>query len=601
MFDRLPIVAKLVIGFGMMLCIIAGLSVISALGNLKSRAASQELMRLKDGEVLDQVAGRRFEEARVQMWMALATGDSTYWANADLSLQIVANTLDELAAQGADADLGAKIKHWGELVEAYKTLEADLQGLHGRNEALASVQGKQLATLAKTRGAEIANSGEQLRRAFSSRAAEVQDTSGRLANRLTTAAIAVGGASLLIGAALGFFITRSIRRPLARLGEAMARLAGGELETQVPGVEQHNELGEMARRVQVFKTNAREKARVEREAAAERGAAESEKSLASQRIAKAAEITAEAMRVVGQGLERLADGDLRVRLSEAERARHGQVVVDFNEAVERLEATMRVIVEAARTIHSGLEEIGAASEDLSGQAKSQAAEIRTTATRLDEITARVVKSAQDVRHAGEVAATADRDASQGAAVLAKAVAAMTGISKSSGEIGRIIGVIDEIAFQTNLLALNAGVEAARAGDAGRGFAVVAAEVRALAQRSAEAAKEIKTLISDSADQVTSGVALVGETGRTLQRIIARVSDINRIVADIATGAREQASGLEIANGALAQMDRSTQSYVEMAAETSAATRQLTLASEELADRIAQFRLDEEDDDYARAA
>src|SRR5207244_4055532 len=155
-------------------------------------------------------------------------------------------------------------------------------------------------------------------------------------------------------------------------------------------------------------------------------------------------------------------------------------------------------------------------------------------------------------------------AERGGRVVGSAVASMEEITRSSERIAEIITVIDEIAFQTNLLALNAGVEAARAGDAGRGFAVVAAEVRALAQRSAEAAKEIKTLISGSAAQVASGATLVGETGRTLERILGRVSEINRIVAEIANGAQEQAGGLERVNGAINKMDESTQGFAAMA-------------------------------------
>jgi len=601
MFDRLRIVTKLMIGFGLMLGIVAGLSLVGGFSNLKSRAAFEELMRFKDAEALDSLTARRFEEARVQMWMALATGDTTYWANADLSLQIVANALDDLAGGTQDPALAGKLKHWSDLIEGYKKLKEDLQTLRGRNEALATVQGKQLATLAKIRGAEIASAGEQLRRGFGAAATDVQDRATQLANRLTAAAVGVGVVSLILGAALGFFITRSIRRPLARLGEAMARLAEGDHQTPIPGVEQRNELGDMARRVEVFKTGANEKLRVEAEAAAERGRAESERAQTSERIAEAAQVTAEAMRVVGQGLESLACGDLTVRLSEEARALHGQVAVDFNHAVERLQATMRAIVDAAGVIHEGMGEIEHASADLSGRAGRQAADIKATAAQLDEITVTVVKSTEGLRHAREVAATADRDAAQGATDVARAVAAMEGISKSSGEIGRIIGVIDEIAFQTNLLALNAGVEAARAGDAGRGFAVVAAEVRALAGRSADAAKEIKTLISGSAAQVTSGVTLVGETGRTLERILSRVSEINRIVADIASGAQEQAGGLERVNGAINQMDEATQTYAAMASQTSAATQRLNKASEELAALIGEFSLDEPEPGLAQAA
>ena len=601
MFDRLRILSKLLIGFGLMLAIVAGLSLTGALGNLKSRAALQDLMRFKDGEVLDSVAAKRFEEARVQMWMALATGDTTYWANADLALQIFSNALDDLTDQTPNPELAAKIKHWRELVENYKKLKDDLQALKGRNEAMASVQGKQLATLAKIRGAEIASAGEQLRRGLNDEASDVQRRAGRLADVLMASAIGVGVASLVIGGTLGFFITRSIRRPLARLGDAMARLAEGDLEAEIPGLGQRNELGDMARRVEMFKTAAVEKLRVETEAGVERRRSEAERASASERIAGAAEVRAEAMRVIGQGLHDLASGDLTVRLSAEARDRHGQVVVDFNQSVERLEDTMRALVAAARVIEDGMHEIEHASSELSGSAGQQAADLKATALDLDGITATVIKSTEGLRYAREVAATANRDAAQGATVVAKAVTAMQGISKSSAEVGRIIGVIDEIAFQTNLLALNAGVEAARAGDAGRGFAVVAAEVRALAQRSADAAREIKTLITGSSTQVTSGVALVGETGRTLERILAGVADINRIVAEIAGGAQEQASGLERVNGAINQMDQSTQSYAAMASQTSAATRRLHEASQDLAQQIRQFRLDKPDDGFAEAA
>jgi methyl-accepting chemotaxis protein len=195
---------------------------------------------------------------------------------------------------------------------------------------------------------------------------------------------------------------------------------------------------------------------------------------------------------------------------------------------------------------------------LSRRTENQAASLEETAAALDEITATLKKSAEGARHASEVVANADGDAKRGAGVVKQAIDAMDAIAKSSQQIGQIISVIDEITFQTNLLALNAGVEAARAGDAGRGFAVVASEVRALAQRSAEAAREIKGLISTSGTLVGSGVKLVAETGKALERILVQVSEINRVVADIASGAQEQATGLQQVNIAVNQMDQTTQ-------------------------------------------
>jgi methyl-accepting chemotaxis protein len=167
---------------------------------------------------------------------------------------------------------------------------------------------------------------------------------------------------------------------------------------------------------------------------------------------------------------------------------------------------------------------------------------------------------------------------------------MAGIEKSSRQIGQIIGVIDEIAFQTNLLALNAGVEAARAGDAGRGFAVVAAEVRALAQRSAGAAKEIKALISESTTQVGQGVSLVGETGKSLERIITQVGEVNSVVSDIAAGSQEQSTGLNQVNTAINQMDQMTQQNAAMAEQSTAASRSLAHEAQRLSGLIGQFRV-----------
>ncbi len=213
-------------------------------------------------------------------------------------------------------------------------------------------------------------------------------------------------------------------------------------------------------------------------------------------------------RTIGAGLARLAEKDLTWRITEELPEAYAQVQADFNEAVEQLAAAFEAVRASTDAVHSGSEEIAVASDDLSRRTEQQAASLEETAAALDEITATVNKTASGARIARDAVSGARVDAEHGGAIVRKAVEAMSEIEKSSRQISQIIGVIDEIAFQTNLLALNAGVEAARAGDAGRGFAVVASEVRALAQRSAEAAKEIKALISTSGAQVSEGVSLV---------------------------------------------------------------------------------------------
>ncbi len=216
---------------------------------------------------------------------------------------------------------------------------------------------------------------------------------------------------------------------------------------------------------------------------------------------------------------------------------------DFNAAAAGLEDAIRTIAGVASQIGPGTQEIAQASNDLSRRTEQQAASLEETAAALDEIAATVRQTADGATRATTEVASARTDAERSGQVVGQAVAAMGAIEDSSRQITQIIGVIDEIAFQTNLLALNAGVEAARAGDAGRGFAVVAQEVRALAQRSAEAAKEIKTLISTSSQQVEAGVDLVGQTGEALNRIVGRVAAIDDLVRQISASSQEQASGL----------------------------------------------------------
>ena len=288
-----------------------------------------------------------------------------------------------------------------------------------------------------------------------------------------------------------------------------------------------------------------------------------------------------AVNEIGAGLAHLADNDLEHRIDKAFNPTFEKLRLDFNLSLEKLQEAMIKVSECTDAIQMGTQEISTASDDLSRRTEQQAASLEETAAALDEITSTVKKSADGAAHARQVVVSADDDAKKSAIVVREAVDAMGAIAKSAQQISQIIGVIDEIAFQTNLLALNAGVEAARAGDAGRGFAVVASEVRALAQRSAEAAKEIKSLILASTSQVDQGVKLVAETGKSLERIMAQVGEINAVVTEIASGATEQATGLTQVNSAVTQMDQVTQQNAAMVEEFDS-SRTLTLAGDRAA-------------------
>ena len=305
------------------------------------------------------------------------------------------------------------------------------------------------------------------------------------------------------------------------------------------------------------------------------------------------------------GLGALADGDLTHAIEEAFGEDYEQLRVDFNRAITTLHKAMTSLTQTAHSIQSGAGEISAAADDLSQRTENQAATLEETAAALDELTASVRSSADGASQAAQAVNSARQDAEQSGETVRQAVAAMNRIEKSSEQISRIISVIDDIAFQTNLLALNAGVEAARAGDAGRGFAVVASEVRALAQRSSEAAKEIKGLISESSEQVGEGVDLVGQAGEALAHIVARVSEIAERVSEIASSAREQSTGLGEINTGVNQLDQVTQQNAAMVEESTAASHALNGEAEQLAALVGRFRTGAEEAeaevvDFARA-
>ena len=299
-----------------------------------------------------------------------------------------------------------------------------------------------------------------------------------------------------------------------------------------------------------------------------------------------------ALQSLEQALQLLADGDLTSRMNGEVAADFAKLKEHFNASIEALQQAFVAVNTNVMAIRSGTEEITTAADDLSRRTEQQAASLEETAASLSEITSTVKTTAQSAEHAREVVTAAKVDAEKSESVVRQAVEAMGGIEKSSKQIGQIIGVIDEIAFQTNLLALNAGVEAARAGDAGRGFAVVASEVRSLAQRSAEAAKEIKTLISNSTTQVDKGVELVVETGKALERIVAHVGEISNVVTTIAASAKDQSSGLHQINTAVGQMDQVTQQNAAMVEETTAAAHSLAKETEELAQLVDRFHIGE---------
>jgi methyl-accepting chemotaxis protein len=445
-------------------------------------------------------------------------------------------------------------------------------------------------------------------------------------NRAQMIAFGAGLAALLIGIVMAWLIGRNISRPIDAITGMMNRLSGGDLSVALPYQERQDEVGEMARAVAVFKGNAEEKIVLERQQDEERARFAAEREAQEQRFEQAiGQVVAAAaegdlsrrvelsglsgvMQRVGQSVNdmiartnavtsqlaevtgALSDGDLTKQVGGDYHGVFGRLKDSANGMAERLRDFARRLAENAEAVKTASAEISSGSQDLAQRTESQAASIEETAASMHEITTTVKQNADNAQAANQLAVAARDTAEKGGSVVGDAVTAVTQIEQSAQKISDIVGLIDEIAFQTNLLALNASVEAARAGEAGKGFAVVAQEVRALAQRSANASKDIKALITESNAQVKTGASLVGRTGQSLTEIVTAIKKVSDIVAEIAAASREQATGLEQVNTAVGSMDEMTQRNGALVEQTSASAQALANQAAELATLVRFFRL-----------
>ncbi|MEW5685737.1 MAG: methyl-accepting chemotaxis protein [Pseudomonadota bacterium] len=423
------------------------------------------------------------------------------------------------------------------------------------------------------------------------RSAEVEhiaENGARQQTAIVTAivALAIGGVALIaVAMTLSRMLSRTIARPITTLTQAMTQLAEGDNAIEVDAA-RADELGDMARAVLVFRDAALAKAEADR-AKAEADEAKDE--------ADRARIGAEAaqrrvVETLDTALAALASGDLTHVISAPFEPEYERLRQSFNSAVEGLERSIAGVARSAQSVHAGASDIYSASEDLSLRTEQQASRLQETSSATRQVTVMVGETARRAAEARTAIEVANGNAAEGGAIVTEAISAMDAIKTSSEEIGQIINLIDAITFQTNLLALNAGVEAARAGDAGKGFAVVASEVRALAQRSADAARDIKALINTSAEQVQSGVGRVGDTGEMLTLIGAKIEDTNTLIYEIARNTETQADNLKQVSSAVASMDSMTQQNAAMVKESTAAARSLAAEADELATLVARFRL-----------
>ena len=448
---------------------------------------------------------------------------------------------------------------------------------------------------------------------------------------------ALGGLCAVLVFAL-FLARAGISKPMRAIVDTLSRLSRGEMETEIPGVERGDEIGETARAAMAFKESLLRMEKLEAEqkdnearAAAEREAAmrkmESEFEVAIGSIVSAAVGGDFGQRVdllgksglvlsVGTGinslcdnvagalgslvemLDALAEGDLTQRITADYRGNFAILKDNSNKTAERIGATIVQIKAAAYEVTKAAAEISSSTIDLTQRTEEQAASLEETSASIEQISATAKRNSENAQQANQSAARAREVADRGGHVVAKAVEAMAHIDELAHKISDIIAVIDEIARQTNLLALNAAVEAARAGDAGRGFAVVASEVRSLAQRSSHAAKDIKDLITNSNGQVQEGVALVNQAGAALGEIVQSIKEVAAVVSEIASASIEQSTGIDQVNKALTQMDEVTQQNSALVEENAATAKTLETQAEHMHQRVAFFRVGDGEVDAA---
>lgn len=448
----------------------------------------------------------------------------------------------------------------------------------------------------------------------------------RIVGRVAIIVALVSAVFSAVGAiASCFWLMRRCQRPILQLTTAMENITRGEYDGAIPGLNDRTEIGDMAQAVLELRDARRESARLQQELQAERRARDEERSQQERQLDRSVgevvvaavagdlhrriETTAlhgvmqrlgdqvnallaafgSAVQELNRVLDSMAHGDLTRRMEGSYQGVFAQLQVNTNQTTERLSDMMRQIAGAAGMVRDASGEIAAGANDLAGRTEQQAASLEETAASMHEITATVKQNADSAAAASRLADAARMTADQGGVVAQDAIRAMSDIEQAAQHISDIVGLIDEIAFQTNLLALNASVEAARAGEAGKGFAVVAQEVRALAQRSANAGKDIKNLIQSSNSKVRGGAELVQRAGRALDEIVVSVKQVADLVAEISAASQEQATGLEALNQAVASMDEVTQRNGALVEQTAVSAQAMGVEAGRLNQLVAGFK------------
>lgn len=582
--SNLKIRGRLIGAFSLLIVLLGLISAAIYVEVLNMRAAVEAGERASlRREVIERTLGTLVDRQNMVRGFLL-TGDASFEKLiAGLNTQLAGHlkTLEQTTVSDDERVLVTKFrpmieKVWGEA--------RDLMAESANPETHAQAQAKALTRGRLTESRVVLGDLKKLADATSERSDQERDGAiTRLAQLMAAAALTAVGVAL----ALAFLLNRSIGQPVAHMATIMGELANGASAVTIPNVTRRDEIGDMARALEYFNSAVQEKLKLERNEELRREAEELRVRTETERTEAAARQAA-VIGQLGEALSALEQGDLTYRVRNLPPA-FAKIEGDFNAAMDKLEVALSGVVASSQMIHSNTAEVANVSDDVAARAEQQAASLEETAAALAQITTTLKVTAEGAERANSLAGQARQEVHGSKSVLDETIGSIQRISSSSEKISAIIGVIDEIAFQTNLLALNAGVEAARAGNAGLGFAVVASEVRALAQRSAAAAKEIKGLIESAQSDVRDGVTSIGRTGEVMARILEQVSAVNDVIGTIALGAREQSTGLQEVNLAVRQMDQVTQQNAAIVEEANNVSKQLYREVTNLTDLVSHFR------------
>ncbi len=407
-----------------------------------------------------------------------------------------------------------------------------------------------------------------------------------------TERLAVGFAlvALVVGLGIAIPFALALTRPLRRLQDRMIAMMDGDLASAIPSGARSDEIGGIARALHIVRDRLAERNRLQDEAAVIHRDAAARLRETEAAFVAAGQDQAEVVRLLGQALYAIAEGDLTTRIPATIPNKYAKLGADFNTAVESIQSTVSAVAATTHQLRAGSERLSQAAADLSERSETQAARLQETTVSLHAVSDAIRGTAATTRQASKAVSAANGDADRAGATMQTAAAAMSRIAQSSTQITSIIAVIEEIAFQTNILALNAAVEAARAGEEGRGFKIVAAEVRALAGRAGNAAKEIAGLIGKTSTDVSEGVKLIGDTGDAIAVIMGRVAEVDGLVASAAAAAESQADHLKGVVAAVSEADRATQQNVRMGEQSAASVQGVHDQAAVLAQLVGQFRL-----------